>query len=192
LLAERRGKLVQLTVEGGNVRIPARHTTVLATIVHLIRNAIDHGIEPAERRGDKPQVATLRITVSRSPSTLRVEVTDDGRGIDTEGLFRRAVESGLIDAGSWRTMSEAEKLRLVLAPGLSTAESVSDTSGRGVGAGAVRDAVLAAGGALNVQSERGRGTTFVLELPIFESAHCSREPAESARQPRSSESTRFR
>jgi ABC-type transport system substrate-binding protein/signal transduction histidine kinase len=165
-LAERRGKQVQLTVDGGDVRIPACHIPVLATIVHLIRNAIDHGIEPPEQRGDKPRVAMLRINVSREPGALRVEVADDGQGIDTERLARRAVELGLIDAGAPNAMSEAEKLRLVLLPGLSTAESVSETSGRGVGAGAVCEAVEAAGGALSVQSERGRGTTFGLVLPL--------------------------
>jgi two-component system chemotaxis sensor kinase CheA len=135
--------------------------------VHLVRNAIDHGIEPPEQRGGKPPIGRLRIAIARSLKQLRIEIADDGAGIDTGRLLARAIEQGVLDASAASLLSESEKLRLVLAPGLSTAETVSETSGRGVGAGAVRDAVEAVGGSLHVESARGRGTTFVLELPML-------------------------
>lgn len=165
-LAARRDKRVRLEVEGGDVRVPAHCGHALATIVHLVRNAIDHGIEPVEKRGDKPPVASLRVVVTRSSSKLCVEVADDGQGIDAERLVQRAVELGLVDGGA--TMSESEKLLLVFVPGVSTAETVTDTSGRGVGAGAVWEALAAIGGSAEVRSERGRGTSFILDLPIVD------------------------
>jgi chemotaxis protein histidine kinase CheA len=167
-LAERRGKSVQLLIDGGQVRIPASHAAVIPTVVHLIRNAIDHGIELPEQRGSKPPVATLSISITRTPTLLCIEVADDGQGIDAERVARRALDLGLVDADTLATLSEAQKLRLVLLPGLSTATTVSETSGRGVGVGAVLEAVEAAGGSLEIRSERGRGTTFAIELPIVE------------------------
>lgn len=179
-LAARRDKRVSMVVEGSDVRIPAHCTHALGTVVHLVRNAIDHGIETVAERGDKSPMAKLRIAVTRTPSILRVEVSDDGRGLDADRLARRAVELGLIDVGASATMSESEKQRLVFSRGLSTVDTVTDSSGRGVGACAVWEAVESVGGRVHVRSERGLGASFVLELPIAPSKRSSRSPPRSA------------
>lgn len=165
-LAARRGKSVRVVVEGDDVRVPARHAAALGTLVHLVRNAVDHGVEGPDERGDKPAEATVRIAITRGADALVVEVEDDGRGVDLPRVVEKALACGVVDAPTLAAMDEPARLRLVFAEGLSTAEVVSETSGRGVGSGAVRAAVEAAGGDVQVRSVAGAGTRFVLTLPL--------------------------
>lgn len=165
-LAERRGKHLRVFVEGGDVPIPTRFVGVLGNLVHLVRNAVDHGLEPASERGDKDPVGTIVLAVARGPSGLRITVSDDGRGIDVERLGRSAVELGLTTAEAFEHMRASAKLDLLFSLGLSTAETITETSGRGVGTAAVRDAVQAAGGHIDVQNHPGSGATFTIVLPI--------------------------
>lgn len=165
-LAERRGKTVDVVLEGGEVGVPVRLLPAFDQLGHLVRNAVDHGIEPPEARGEKPSRARLRIAVARSGPMLQVVLEDDGAGIPVQRLRDRAVERGLLGRESADGLSDAEALHLIFADGLSTAAEVSTTSGRGVGMAAVRGTVEELGGHLSVQSRAGEGTRFVLELPV--------------------------
>ncbi|NOU34184.1 MAG: sensor histidine kinase, partial [Polyangiaceae bacterium] len=165
-LAERRGKHLRVFVEGGDVPIPTRFVGVLGNLVHLVRNAVDHGLEPAAERGEKDPVGTIVLAVARGSSGLRITVSDDGRGIDVEKLGSAAVRLGLTTSEAFDHMRASAKLDLLFSLGLSTAETVTDTSGRGVGTAAVRAAVEAAGGRIEVQNHPGSGATFTIVLPI--------------------------
>jgi two-component system chemotaxis sensor kinase CheA len=135
-------------------------------LLHLLRNAIDHGIEPAgERRAaGKPLRGRVRLEVGAEGSRVRVRVADDGRGVDAERVARAAVAQGLLDASA--PLTEEQALRLIFRPGFSTAGRVSDVSGRGVGLDVVEHALERAGGELRVRSGRGVGTTFELRVPL--------------------------
>lgn len=165
-LAERRGKQLDVVVRGGEERIPLRHAGAISALVHLARNAVDHGVETPSERGAKGPTATLEFEVARRDGALVVVVRDDGRGIDVERLVAKAVEAGGLSAPEAAALSPRERLELVFATGLSTAESVTDTSGRGVGAGAVKASVERLGGEVHVESVLGQGTTFVLRMPL--------------------------
>ncbi len=164
--AAQRNKRVKLTLEGGDVRVPGPQAPVIRSLAHLARNAVDHGIEPPGERGDKGEVGQIRIHVERVPERLFVTVADDGRGIDEDRVVARAIELGVVDAASARSMARDARLCLVLADGMSTAEEVTDTSGRGVGASAVAATVAAAGGQLRISSVAWLGTTISIEVPL--------------------------
>ncbi len=168
-VAEASGKDVEVVFEGKEVQIDRSLVELLADpLLHLVRNAVDHGIEtPAQRRAlGKPARATLRVAASRRLSQIRLEVSDDGRGIDHAAVLRRAVERGLVTAEAAPRLREAEIRAMLFTPGFSTAETVTETSGRGVGLDVVQDAARRAGGALEVVSELGLGTSFRLALPV--------------------------
>jgi two-component system chemotaxis sensor kinase CheA len=137
-------------------------------LLHVLRNALDHGIEtPAEREAaGKPALATLWLRARRDGEFVVVEVEDDGRGIDIANIRRIAVERGVIEAAEERELSDAEVLDLIFAPGFSTATQVTDLSGRGVGMNAVRNAVGHLAGSVQVSSRTGVGTTVSLRLPF--------------------------
>lgn len=165
--ARRREKAdVELVIEGGDVGVPPELTRVLATVVHLVRNAVDHGVENAGERGEKCAVATVRIQVSRSERELRLTVSDDGRGVDLERLVTSAVERGALDEESARALTDRQKLDLVFMDGVSTASSLTEISGRGVGVAATKAAVEGQGGRITVESEIGVGTCFTIVLPV--------------------------
>jgi peptide/nickel transport system substrate-binding protein len=164
-LALRHGKTVRVRLIGGDVPISPRHAGVLASLAHLVRNAVHHGIEPSEQRGDKDPVAHLTLAFASSDDGLRIVVADDGCGIDTYKLVRQAVARGLLRAEDAMRMTRAEQLALVFRPGLSTADEVCETAGRGVGAGATRDAVEAVGGSIAIESRLGEGTAYTITLP---------------------------
>jgi signal transduction histidine kinase len=171
-LAVRRGKAsVDVSISGGETRVPLEMAGVLATLVHLVRNAVDHGIEGADERGEKPAVAKIDIKVGRTERELHVVVADDGKGIDSERVVARAVEMGAVDKETAASLTEDERLQLVFVGGLSTSEAVTETSGRGVGVGATKAAVESVGGKLHVSTRRGHGTTFTLVLPIGAAPH---------------------
>jgi two-component system chemotaxis sensor kinase CheA len=161
------GKSVQLITEGEGVEVDRTVIERLADpLTHMIRNAIDHGIEAPEARlaARKPARGVVRISASHRAGRVVIEVSDDGGGIDRERVRRVAVERGVISADT--VLSDEEVDNLIFAPGFSTAESVTDLSGRGVGMDVVLRSVLAFGGRVTMASRRGEGSTFTLSLPL--------------------------
>ncbi len=166
--ARRLGKSVELTLSGEATEADKDILDVLGEpLLHLVRNSLDHGVEPPHlrRAAGKPDTATIRVQAFQDRDGVVVEVSDDGAGIDADAVRRKAVERGQIAADQAAAMTDAEALRLVFLPGLSTAEGVTDLSGRGVGMDAVRNAVEQAGGRVEIASTRGAGTSIRLVLP---------------------------
>jgi two-component system chemotaxis sensor kinase CheA len=138
-------------------------------LVHLVRNAIDHGIEPPDVReqAGKPATGTLRLSAQHAGDSIVVKLQDDGRGLDREKIIRHAINRGLIDAARLeRPLTDGEAYSLIFTPGFSTADQVSDVSGRGVGLDVVKRNVEALRGRIEMESEFGAGTTFTLRLPL--------------------------
>jgi len=137
-------------------------------LLHLMRNAIDHGVEPAGARAaaGKPAIAAIRLNAYREGGHVVVEVADDGGGVDVAQVLRIAVERGVIAAGAADGLSEAAAIDLIFAPGFSTADAVTQLSGRGVGMDAVRTAVERLGGRVSLDSRPGEGTRVRLDLPF--------------------------
>ena len=160
-------KKADLTVEGAETELDKTVIDQLNDpLVHLIRNAMDHGIEtPAERRASgKPERATILISAQHSGAQVLIRVRDDGRGLNAEAVRRRAVEQGLLDEAA--QPSEAELFSLILAPGFSTAREITGVSGRGVGMDVVRRSVEALRGSIEIASRPGAGLTVTLRLPL--------------------------
>lgn len=164
-LAERRGKQVVVEVSGAEHRLPPRLEPVFEQLGHLVRNAVDHGIELPEERGDKPSTASVRIEVVHTATSWTIAVEDDGKGIDPERVARKAIDLQLHTREEVERMSAKDKMSLMFADGLSTADEISETSGRGVGMAAVRATVEQLGGRLEIDSELGRGTRIALVVP---------------------------
>ena len=168
-LSRKLDKEIELTMEGEETEADKNVIDVLSDpVVHMVRNSIDHGIETPEEReaAGKPRQGTLRIAARHEGENIRIEIADDGKGIDAEGVKRKAYAKGLVDESELEQMSEEESLRLVFLPGLSTRDVASDVSGRGVGMDSVLSSVKKCGGAVSIQSELGQGTTVVLSLPL--------------------------
>jgi two-component system chemotaxis sensor kinase CheA len=163
------GKDVDLRFEGGDVQVDRSIADELGDpLVHLVRNAVDHGLEtPPERvRCGKSARGTLRLRVIRERAGVRLEVSDDGRGIALERVVARARALGRLPDDASDGLTADEVLRLISAPGFSTADEVTELSGRGVGMDAVVERVRAVGGAIALATEAGLGTTFTLRLPV--------------------------
>ncbi|MBP0493443.1 ATP-binding protein [Pararoseomonas indoligenes] len=168
-VAEPAGKEVEVVLEGQDVAIDRALVENLADpLLHLLRNAVDHGIElPADRRAaGKPPRAVIRVSAARRAGGIRVRVSDDGRGIHHGRVLARALERGLVAPEEAPALSSAAIEALLFRPGFSTAETITDTSGRGVGLDVVQEAARRAGGTLEVASTPGRGTSFTLRLPF--------------------------
>ncbi len=162
------GKQAELQLSGGQARIDRQVLEALRDpLIHLVRNAVAHGIEPPEQReaSGKPRVGRIRLWAERRGERIRLVCEDDGRGIDRPKLVRRAVEAGLLSAEQAQKLSPKQIDRLILLPGLSTADSVTDLCGRGVGMDVVAQQVARLHGTLKVHSEPGRFTRFEIELP---------------------------
>jgi two-component system chemotaxis sensor kinase CheA len=168
-LARKAGKQVEVEVQGAEIEIDRAILDELADpLVHLIRNAVDHGIEAPHLRLLAGKPATGRVTVSarRERDRVIVEIADDGRGMDPQKLRQRAVERGALSPEAAAALTDPEALLLCCLPGVSTADRVTEVSGRGVGMDAVKRVVEAVGGALELESEPGRGSRFALRLPL--------------------------
>jgi two-component system chemotaxis sensor kinase CheA len=168
-VAQASGKEVELVLEGEDVTIDRSLVELLADpLLHLTRNAVDHGIEtPAQRQAaGKGGRAVLRVSAARRMGQVRVRVSDDGRGIDSARVLARAVDRGLLTETQAARMGEEEAHGMLFRPGFSTAETITETSGRGVGLDVVQDAVRRAGGTVEVASALGQGTSFTLRLPL--------------------------
>ncbi|KAA0592902.1 two-component system chemotaxis sensor kinase CheA [Azospirillum lipoferum] len=167
--ARRLDKTVELVLEGAETEADKDILDVLGEpLLHLVRNALDHGIEAPERRtaSGKPPGGTLRVRGFQDKGGVVVEVSDDGAGIDPAAMRRVAVAKGLLAPDAAAALGDDDAVRLVFAPGFSTAGSVSDLSGRGVGMDAVRAAVERAGGRVEIASTPGSGTRVRLALPL--------------------------
>jgi two-component system chemotaxis sensor kinase CheA len=163
-VADGAGKLVRLELAGEDVRIDRSLIELLADpLLHLVRNAVDHGIEAAGGRGAKPAEAVVRVAAERLPGQVQITVSDDGGGIDATRVRRVAEARGLIAPGTM--LSEAATHALLLRAGFSTRTEITDVSGRGVGLDVVHDAVRRAGGHMSIASQMGQGTAFTLTLP---------------------------
>jgi len=163
------GKAVTLTVRGETAEVDNSVIEQVADpLLHLIQNAIGHGIEPADERErlGKPAQGQLTLSASHAGGFILVEVEDDGCGIDADLLRRRAVERGLLPAAEAVTLSDREALNLIFVTGFSTAAAVTRTSGRGVGLDVVRTNVSRLNGEIHVETEPGRMTRFVLKVPL--------------------------
>jgi two-component system chemotaxis sensor kinase CheA len=163
------GKPIRLLTEGDDTEADkAIVETLFEPLLHLLRNAADHGLEDAQTRraAGKPPVGTIRLRAARRGEHVIVEVEDDGRGVDVERVRDVAARRGIASAEALAAMSDAEIADLIFAPGFSTVAQITDVSGRGVGMDAVRAAVERVGGRVNVQSEAQRGATVRLTLPF--------------------------
>jgi two-component system chemotaxis sensor kinase CheA len=168
-MAQLLGKKVSLSTEGETTESDKAMVDLLfEPMLHLVRNALDHGIElPEQRRAvGKPEAATLTLRASRLGDRLIVEVNDDGRGIDPALVRKRAGERGLLGPDELAANSDEDIVDLVFAAGFSTASEVSDISGRGVGMDVVRSAIEQVGGRVSLSSRLGFGTRVQLDLPM--------------------------
>lgn len=162
-------KHVELTTDGEDVTLDRSIITELDdALVHLVRNAVDHGIEPAAERAaaGKSETGSVTVRAERRRDRAVIEVEDDGAGIDLAGLRETAVEAGVLSESEAETLSESETYELLFEAGLSTTEEVTSTSGRGVGLDAVDDIVTRLDGDISVESSEGEGTTITLTLPV--------------------------
>lgn len=166
--AEVVGKLVTLEIAGGDTQIDKRVADELVNpLVHILRNAVDHGIElPADRvAAGKPPQGHIRVGAFQRGSSVVIEVRDDGRGIDPQRLLAKAVEKGILTAEEAAATSPEMAQRLIFAPGFSTAAVVTEVSGRGMGMDIVLATIKALRGSLDLASEVGSGTRFTIQLP---------------------------
>lgn len=167
--AAKLNKKVAISISGEDAVIDKSHLDDVKTaLIHLVRNAVDHGVESSDERVAKGKSAesSIRVDACNELDSLIVKVSDDGRGIDPEALRRKAVEKGLLGAAEAEEMAEDELRQLVFKDGFSTATEVSDVSGRGVGMSVVIDNVRKMGGDVDVASEVGSGTTVTLRVPL--------------------------
>lgn len=166
-LARNLGKKIQLSTAGEETELDRSVIEEIGDpFVHMVRNALDHGLEtPAERlAAGKPEVGTLSLRANHQSSTIVVELQDDGRGIDPDRIFRKAVEKGIVAADA--VLTRQEILMLIMAPGFSTAEKVTAISGRGVGMDVVKRNIERLRGTIEIESEVGRGSAFKIKLPL--------------------------
>ncbi len=167
--ARRQEKLVDFKVEGHGIELDRTILDEIADpLVHLLRNAVGHGIEPPAERvaAGKPERGTLTLVAERERSRVLISVSDDGRGVNRTAVRRKAIEKGLLPHDAPTELDDAEVLRILNSPGFTTADQVTDVSGRGVGLDVVTDRVRALGGSIDLRSTPGQGTTFDIRLPL--------------------------
>jgi two-component system chemotaxis sensor kinase CheA len=167
-LARDLGKRIRFEVQGGEIELDRSILDEIGPpLLHLIRNAADHGIEtPEERfRAGKPEEGRILLSASRDRNTVALRLSDDGRGIDREKILAKARREGVVDSGS-DALGDDVLLRVLARPGFSTADAVSGVSGRGVGVDVAVTKVRSLGGTIEVRSELGKGTTFTVRVPL--------------------------
>jgi two-component system chemotaxis sensor kinase CheA len=168
-ISRKLGKEVQLVLEGEQTEADKNIIESLADpLIHIVRNSLDHGLEMPEIRiaAGKPATGKLTIRAAQEADRVVIEVVDDGKGIDPAVIKQKAYEKGIIDEAALERISDQEAINLIFAAGLSTAEVVSDLSGRGVGMDVVRSAVTKINGTVVVNSELGKGTSIRISLPL--------------------------
>ena len=163
------GKKILLEIDGGDVELDREMIEMIRDpLTHIVRNALDHGVEaPADRRrAGKPEAGALRVSARQAGNQILIEVADDGRGIDAEALVARALAGGLLTADQAARLAPDRRLALIFEPGLSTAKNVTALSGRGVGMDVVRANIERIGGLVDVDSTVGQGVRFTLRVPL--------------------------
>lgn len=160
------GKEIAIQVSGSEVELDKSVLERMKDpLVHILRNAVDHGVEDKETRvaAGKAAVANISVSAEQTSGSVTLTIRDDGKGLDKEKIFSKAVEKGLIDPSS--KLFDADVFSLIFLPGFSTADRVTDVSGRGVGMDVVKRAVDEIGGKISIESSRGKGTTFQINIP---------------------------
>ena len=168
-LARATGKEIDITITGGETEVDKSVIEALADpLVHILRNSADHGVESPEEReaAGKPARGTIEVAAQHMGNHVRVSIMDDGRGIDPDVVSRKALEKGLVDQAELDAMTDNQKVQFVFAPGFSTAQSVSNLSGRGVGMDVVNTNIAKLNGSVSVDSVKGRGTTVTITIPL--------------------------
>jgi len=163
------GKEVEFTIEGEDIELDRTILTEISDpLMHILRNAVDHGIEPPEERErkGKPREGQIELRASRERDHVVITVEDDGAGLDVEAIREQALEQGIRSSDELERMDDSAIYDLTFHPGFSTAEEVTDTSGRGVGMDVVHETVTQLDGSVNVESTPGEGTTVSLRLPV--------------------------
>ncbi|CAH2466393.1 MULTISPECIES: chemotaxis protein CheA [Bacillus] len=169
MLAKDLGKKIDLQITGEDTEVDKIVIDEIGDpLVHLIRNAIDHGIETVEKRRDagKNETGTIKLEAFHSGNHVVIQITDDGNGIYKEKVLEKAIKNGVITETEANKLTDREVYDLIFQPGFSTAEVVSDLSGRGVGLDVVKHTIHSLGGHLIIDSEEGKGSTFRIELPL--------------------------
>jgi two-component system, chemotaxis family, sensor kinase CheA len=168
-VAKSRNKEINLEIAGQNTDLDKSILDALGEpLAHLVRNAADHGIETAAERvaAQKPSRGTVRLDAYHEGDQVVIEISDDGRGLDREKILRRAIECGIVGANDTARLNNSDIMNLIFEPGLSTADEVTEISGRGVGLDVVKSAVDNLKGSIELESELGQGTTFRLMVPL--------------------------
>lgn len=166
-LAKKTGKEIELVLKGEDTELDKTVVEVIGDpLMHLIRNSVDHGIEsPEERRASgKPELGTITLDAYHDGNHIAILISDDGAGLDLDKIRQIAVSKGLI--GEREELTESETSNLIFLPGFSTADKVTDISGRGVGMDVVKKALNSLGGMVDISSRQGKGTTFTIRLPL--------------------------
>ncbi len=168
-LSKKQGKEIMLKVEGESTELDR---TIMEKIIdplnHIVRNSIDHGLEtPKEReKRGKNRKGTIKITAGQKHGHIFIRVEDDGKGINLEGVKKKAIENGLITEEKAESLSDREIMELIFMPGFSTADKVTGISGRGVGMNVVKENIEQINGIVDIHSVEGRGTTITMQLPL--------------------------
>ncbi|MDR1489224.1 MAG: Hpt domain-containing protein [Desulfovibrio sp.] len=168
-LSRKSGKEVELIVEGEDTELDKSVVEVIGDpLVHLIRNSVDHGIEPEEVRAElgKPLQGSVWLRAFYKGNSVAIEIEDDGKGIDPEAMRQVGVRKGIITPDEAKSLDDREAIELIFAPGFSSAAVITDISGRGVGMDVVRTNIKNLKGSINTVSEVGKGTKFTLSLPL--------------------------
>lgn len=169
MLAKDLGKKIDLQIKGEDTEVDKIVIDEIGDpLVHLIRNAIDHGIETVEKRRDagKNETGTIKLEAFHSGNHVVIQITDDGNGIHKGKVLEKAIKNGVVTESEANKLTDREVFDLIFQPGFSTAEVVSDLSGRGVGLDVVKHTIHSLGGHLIIDSEEGKGSTFRIELPL--------------------------
>ena len=168
-LAKKLGKKINLEMEGEDTEIDRSILNKLEDpLIHLVRNSIDHGIETPDIRkmAGKDETGTIKLSAFQEGDRIIVSIEDDGKGIDAEVIKKKAIEKGLINPDQAENMSDKEIYELIFLPGFSTAEQISDVSGRGVGMDVVASTIHSLRGTIEIDSEPGQGTKITMKLPL--------------------------
>jgi two-component system chemotaxis sensor kinase CheA len=166
-LSKQSGKNIELVLQGEETELDRKVVEdINDPLMHMVRNSVDHGIESPERRAaaGKPAQATLRLRAAHEGGNIVIEIVDDGAGLDTDRIYAKAVSNGLVAPGT--ALAPADIHQMIFQPGFSTAEKVTEISGRGVGMDVVRRNIEALRGRIEIQTARGQGTTFSIRLPL--------------------------
>lgn len=169
MLAKDLGKKIDLQITGEDTEVDKIVIDEIGDpLVHLIRNAIDHGVETVEQRRDagKNETGTIKLEAFHSGNHVVIQITDDGNGIHKGKVLEKAIKNGVVTESEANKLTDREVFDLIFQPGFSTAEVVSDLSGRGVGLDVVKHTIHSLGGHLIIDSEEGKGSTFRIELPL--------------------------